>query len=178
MLRKTITFEDLDGNPLTEDFYFNLTAAEIAEMEMGKEGGFMDYLQRIVAAQDAVAIVSTFKDILKSSYGVRSRDNKRFIKSDEVWLDFMQSDAYSVLFLELITDADASAEFIQAIVPKDLAGKIKIQPPPEPLRPRAPMDHQPKRVVTRRIEDVPLPGMSEEDELEARLAEIRASRSE
>jgi hypothetical protein len=178
MLRKTITYEDLDGNQLTEDFYFNLTAAEIAEMEMGKEGGFMDYLQRIVAAMDSVAIITTFKDILKSSYGVRSTDNKRFIKSDELWLEFMQSDAYSVLFLELITDADASAEFIRAIVPKDLEGKIKIQPPPEPLRPRAPMDHQPKQMGTRRIENVPLPGMSEEEELEARLADIRASRGE
>jgi hypothetical protein len=173
MLRKTITYEDLDGNPLTEDFYFNLTAAEIAEMELGKAGGFSEYLQKIVAAQDAVSIIATFKEIIARSYGVRSDDNKRFIKSETLWNDFMQSDAYSVLFLELVTDADASAAFIRAIVPKELEGKIQFKPSAA-ARP-APQDHLTKAP---KIVDVPLPGMTEEEELQARLDEIRAERSE
>lgn len=120
MLKKTIEFEDLDGNKVSEDFYFNLNKAELAEMELSQDGGLQAYLTRLIKSNDGGDIIKTFKDILMASVGKRSEDNRRFIKNDEVRAEFEQSDAYSTLFMELVTDADASADFIKAIVPKDL----------------------------------------------------------
>ena len=109
MLKKTLTYSDLDGNPVTEDFYFSLSKAEIAEMELSYDGGLQTHLKRIVANKDGAAIIGAFKNILTSSVGRRSEDGRRFIKSDEITQEFMQTDAYSELFMELVTDADASA---------------------------------------------------------------------
>lgn len=120
MLKKTITYKDLDGNDITEDFYFNLSKAEIAEMELGKEGGFSKYLEQLIASEDAAAIIATFKKILVSAIGRRSEDGKRFIKSDEIANEFLQSDAYSTLFMNLITEEDSAAEFVTGILPADM----------------------------------------------------------
>lgn len=118
MLKKTITYTDFNGTERTEDFYFNLTKAEVVEMEMGVNGGYSEMIQRIVAAQDAPTIMKTFKEFIRKSYGVKSLDGVRFQKSEEISDAFMQSEAYSVLFMELCTDADAASRFIQAILPK------------------------------------------------------------
>ena len=119
MLKKTITYTDFNGVERTEDFYFNLTNAEIMEMEMGITGGMAEMIQRIVASQDAPEIIKTFKDIVLKSYGEKSPDGKRFIKNDELREAFSQTEAYSQLFMELATDADAAAKFINAIVPAE-----------------------------------------------------------
>lgn len=124
MLKKTITYDDLDGNPITEDFYFNLSKAEIARMELSQHGGLSGHLKRIVEANDGAKIISTFEEILTKSYGLRGADNKTFEKSDAISQAFMQTDAYSVLFMELVTDADASATFIHGIIPASIAGDI------------------------------------------------------
>lgn len=120
MLKKTITYTDYNGTERTEDFYFNLTKAELMEMELSTSGGLADSIQRIVAAQDAPAIVKIFKDLVLKAYGEKSPDGKRFIKSDEIRDAFAQTEAYSNLFMELATDADAAAKFVNGIVPKDL----------------------------------------------------------
>ena len=117
MLKKTITYTDYNGNERTEDFYFNLTKAEIMEMELGTTGGLAEMLTRIVAAQDAPAIIKMFKDIVLKAYGEKSPDGKRFIKSEELSTAFSQTEAYSQLFMELATDADEAAKFINGIVP-------------------------------------------------------------
>lgn len=124
MLKKTITYEDLDGNPVTEDFYFNLTKADLAKMEIGKAGGMQAYLQGIIDTQDGSLIIQAFEEILKASYGVRHEDGKRFIKNDEVWEAFSQTNAYDQLFLELVTDAEKSAAFVTAIVPNDMVESV------------------------------------------------------
>lgn len=124
MLKKTITYPDLDGNPVTEVFYFNLSKAEIAEMELRHQGGLGAYLQRIVESQDGAAIIDTFKDIIRKAIGRRSEDGRRFVKSEEIADDFMQTEAYSQLFMELVTNADAAANFINAIVPADMEQAI------------------------------------------------------
>jgi hypothetical protein len=124
MLRKPIEYLDFDDNLLVEDFYFNLTLAEIAEMELGYENGLTHHLKRIIAAKDGAQIVATFKHIIAKAYGVRSDDGKRFMKSPELWEQFSQTNAYSVLFIELVTDAKKSAEFVVGIVPKEVAKKI------------------------------------------------------
>ena len=117
MLKKTITYVDYNGTERKEDFYFNLSKAEIREMEMGTTGGMVEMINRIVAAQDAPAIIDVFKKMILRAYGEKSADGKRFIKSKEISEAFSQTEAYSQLFMELATDADAASKFVNGIVP-------------------------------------------------------------
>lgn len=124
MLKKNFVYVDYNGVERKEDHYFNLTKAEIMEMELGTTGGLAETIQRLVSAQDQPAIIKIFKDLIRKSYGVKSADGKRFIKSDEIWAEFEQTEAYSMLFMELATDADKAAEFINGIVPADMAKQM------------------------------------------------------
>jgi hypothetical protein len=121
MLKKTITYTDYNGVERKEDFYFNLTKAEIMEMELGTTGGLAERINRIVAAQDSTEIIKIFKDLVLKAYGEKSDDGKRFIKSEELRNGFAQTEAYSILFMELATDADAAANFVNGIVPADVS---------------------------------------------------------
>ena len=127
MLKKSITYTDYNGTERTEDFYFNMTRAELMEMELGTTGGMTEMIQKIVAAQDAPAIIKIFKDLVLKAYGEKSADGKRFIKSDEISTAFAQTEAYSQLFMELATDADKAAEFVNGIVPSDVAKQAAAQ---------------------------------------------------
>lgn len=118
MLKKTITYTDYNGTERTEDFYFNLTKAEVMEMELSTSGGMVEMIQRIVAAQDAPAIIKIFKELVLKAYGEKSADGKRFIKSDEIRDAFSQTEAYSMLFMELATNADAAAKFVNGVIPQ------------------------------------------------------------
>ncbi len=118
MLKKTITYTDYDGNERTEDFYFNLNKAEVMEMEMGTTGGMTKMLERIVAEQDSRRIIEVFKEMIVRSYGVKSPDGKRFMKSPELADAFTQTEAYSNLFMELATNHEAAAAFINGIIPQ------------------------------------------------------------
>lgn len=120
MLKKTITYIDYNGVERTEDFYFNLTTAEVMEMEMSASGGYGEMLKKIVAAQDAPTIIKVFKELVLKAYGEKSDDGKRFIKNDEIREAFSQTEAYSILFMELATDADAAAKFVNGIMPANL----------------------------------------------------------
>lgn len=120
MLKKTVTYTDYNGVERTEDFYFNLTKAEITEMELSTTGGFAEMLQKVVAAQDAPSIVKVFKDLVLKAYGEKSPDGKRFVKSEEISTAFSQTEAYSQIFMELATDSKAAAAFINGIVPGDM----------------------------------------------------------
>ena len=121
MIKKTISYTDYNGVNRTEDFYFNLTKAEVLEMEMSTSGGLAEMITNIVAAQDQPAIIKIFKDLVLKAYGKKSPDGRRFMKSDEITADFAQTEAYSQLFMELATDADAAAKFVNGIVPADVA---------------------------------------------------------
>ena len=121
MIKKTITYEDYNGVERTENFYFNLNKAEVLEMEMGTEGGMAESIQKIVDAKDAPA-----KDLVLKAYGVKSDDGRRFIKSKELSEAFSQTEAYSQIFMELATDADAAAKFVNGIIPADLAQKAAL----------------------------------------------------
>ena len=117
MLKKTITYTDFNGVERKENFYFNLTKAEVIEMEMSVNGGMAEQIQKIIDAQDVATIIKVFKEIILKAYGVKSDDGRRFIKSKEVTDDFAQTEAYSILFTELATDAEAAAAFINGIMP-------------------------------------------------------------
>lgn len=127
MLKLTRTYNDYNGVSRTEDFYFNLTQAEITEMEVSVDGGLVEMINRIVAAQDGKQIIALFKDIILRSYGEKSPDGKRFIKNQELRDAFSQTEAYSDLFMELATDAQAASDFINGIIPK-VAQKAAEQP--------------------------------------------------
>ena len=117
MLKETITFVDYNDVERTEDFYFNLTKAELMEMELSISGGLGEMINKIVAAKDAPAIIKVFKDLVLKAYGQKSADGRRFIKSKELADEFAQTEAYSQLFMKLATDADAASRFINGIVP-------------------------------------------------------------
>jgi len=117
MLKKTITYTDYNEVERTEDFYFNLTKAELMEMEMGAVGGLSGMIEKIVSAKDAPAIIKVFKELVLKAYGEKSADGRRFIKSKEISDAFAQTEAYSQLFMELATDADAASKFVNGIAP-------------------------------------------------------------
>ena len=118
MLKKTFTYTDYNGVERTEDHYFNLSKAELMEMELSTTGGLAEMINSIVAAQDAPAIVKIFKELVLKAYGKKSPDGRRFIKSQELADEFSQTEAYSQLFMELATDADAASKFVNGIVPQ------------------------------------------------------------
>ena len=117
MLKKTFKFVDYNGNPRTEDHYFNLTQAEVTELELSVDGGLTAMINRVVQAQNGRQIIDTMKGIILKSYGVKSPDGRRFIKNQEVRDAFVQTEAYSQLFVELATNAQAASDFVAGIIP-------------------------------------------------------------
>lgn len=117
MIKKTIAYTDYNGNQRKEDFWFNLTKAEVARMEMSTEGGMAEMINRIVAAQDVPSLISVFEEMIQKSYGVKTPDGRGFVKRKEDLENFMATEAYSELFMELVTDADAAAKFLNGIIP-------------------------------------------------------------
>ena len=131
MLKKSITYTDYNGNSCTEDFYFNISNAEVIEMEHKTPGGYGELIKKAISTNDAPIIMDVFKTFILNSYGIKSPDGKRFEKSEEITKAFEQSPAYDVLFMELCTNADAAAAFVAAIMPltddqrKDAVAKAK-----------------------------------------------------
>lgn len=117
MLKKNIKYVDYNGVERDEDFYFNLSKAEVAEMELSTAGGLAEKINKVVAAQDVPTIINIFKDIILKAYGEKSADGKRFIKSAELSEYFSQTEAYSNLFMELATDSKKASDFINGIMP-------------------------------------------------------------
>ena len=134
MLKKTITYRDFNDEEVSEDFFFHMSKAELVELEMSHKGGLSEALKRIVAAEDGKAIIAEFKNIILSSYGKRSEDGRRFIKNQELRDEFESTEAYSTLFMELVTDTPAAIAFINGIVPAGLTeevAKLTAVPPVE-----------------------------------------------
>lgn len=119
MYKKTIKYTDYNGVEREEDFYFHLNRAEIIEMEASESGGYAEMLKRIVMSHDGPTIMKNFKIFILKSYGEKSPDGKYFDKSEEISRRFEHTEAYSVLFTELCTDANKAIEFINNILPFD-----------------------------------------------------------
>lgn len=124
MFKKTMTYTDYNGIERTEDFYFNLTKAELVKMQMGTTGGLDEMMKKLVSTQDVPAIIKIFEDLVLKAYGEKSADGKRFIKTPEITAAFAQTEAYSNLFMELAFDDKAAAEFINGIVPADVSKQM------------------------------------------------------
>lgn len=119
MLKKTITYTDYDDKKQTDTLYFNLTAAELVEMQFGTVGGFAEMCEQIVNTKDMPKLITLFKELILNTYGEKSADGKRFMKSEEISNAFAQTEAYSTLFMELATDADKASDFINGVMPKE-----------------------------------------------------------
>lgn len=120
MFKHEITYTDFDGNKRTETLYFNLTKAELLNMELGTKGGMENLISRIVEEEDVPRIVELFSQIIDKSYGKKSDDGKRFMKSDEILKEFKETQAYSDFYFNLATDTEFAIDFINAIVPSEL----------------------------------------------------------
>jgi hypothetical protein len=118
MLVKKVTYTDYKGVKREEELYFNLSKAEVAEMELSHDGGLSEHIKKIISAQSGKDIITLFKDLIIKSYGVISDDGKRFIKNDKLREEFVQTEAYSDLFMELASDADAASAFVNGIIPQ------------------------------------------------------------
>lgn len=126
MLKKTIAYIDYDGNEREEDFYFNLSKAELTELQLSTSGGLQKMIENIIKTKDIPRIIEIFKKIIIASYGVKSPDGRRFIKSQEITDEFTQTEAYSILFMELSTDAEKAADFISGVIPSDLKKEFEV----------------------------------------------------
>lgn len=121
MIKKTISYEDYNGEKITEDFYFNLSKAELMEMNFQASGGLENYARSIMNARDTASMMAIYKDLLLKSYGVKTPDGKHFMKTEQIRTEFECSPAFSELYTELLTDDVAAAEFFNGVIPKDLA---------------------------------------------------------
>lgn len=123
MVVEKIKYTDFNGLEREEEFMFNLTEAEITEMELTTDGGLSDSIKKIIAAQDTPQIIKVFKMLLLKSYGEKSADGRRFVKSDKLSEEFAQTNAYSQLFMKLATDDKAAVAFINGIMPDSMQEK-------------------------------------------------------
>lgn len=141
MYSRKIKYTDYDGNEREEEFFFHLNKAEVLEMQMSYDGGLDKVLRKIIDAKDQKRLIEMFKMIILKSYGEKSDDGRRFIKSPEVVEAFTQTEAYSELFMLLSTDDNVASEFINGILPqrliedaKELAEQTKAElPGPKPV---------------------------------------------
>lgn len=120
MFKKTFTYTDYNNVVRTEEHYFHLTKSELVKMQMGTEGGYAELLQRAIDAKDVAVIISVLDELIDKSYGVKSLDGKRFEKSPELVRAFKETEAYDQMFMEMLSDADKAAEFVNGILPADM----------------------------------------------------------
>lgn len=128
MYIKKIKYTDYNGVERSEDFYFNLSRGELAEMELGVSGGLTGMIKSIINTNDTPAIMNTLKTFIMKAYGVKSNDGKRFIKSDELSIEFTQTEAYSELLMEMFRNPEYAADFIKAILPADMVEMLPANP--------------------------------------------------
>lgn len=126
MLKKTITFENLDGEQVTKDFYFNLNKAELLTLQLSEKGGLEKKLQKIQSEENYFGLLDLIKDLVLRSYGEKDDDGIKFVKARNgirLATEFEQSEAFSELIIELTSSSDALQSFINGIVPKDVLAK-------------------------------------------------------
>ena len=123
MLTKTIKTSDWDGNEREEICYFNLSESELMEMELSTPGGFAKKMQSCLSRKDIPEMMEIFRNLILKSYGVKSPDGRRFIKSKELSEEFSQTSAYDSLYIELLTNPESATAFINGVVPKKISDK-------------------------------------------------------
>lgn len=127
MYAKKIKYEDYNGNTREETFYFNLSKAELIDLEWRTPGGLENYMKNIISKMDGQALADTFKMLIEKSYGVKDPEGRRFIKNEQVLKNFTETEAYVELYVQLATDDKAAAEFVNGIFPKEAVEAAKKQ---------------------------------------------------
>lgn len=125
MYKKVIKYTDYNGVDREEPFYFNLNKAELVKWEGSTLGGMRAMYDKIIAAQDKEALISLFETIIQRAYGEKSADGKRFMKSPEILANFTSTEAYSNLFMELASNDESAAAFMEGIMPADLMAEAQ-----------------------------------------------------
>lgn len=126
MIKETVTYTDFNGNERTDSFYFNLTEAELVELEVGVEGGLKAILEKIIKEDDQRQIMEYFKKIVLMAYGEKSADGRYFEKSDKIRNGFAPTEAYSKIFMKMSTDAAAASKFIKGILPEKYSSQANV----------------------------------------------------
>lgn len=131
MITKEITYTDYNGQERTEKYQFNFTKAELTEMELSVNGGLSAMMERIKETDDRPELMRIFKELILKAYGVKSADGKRFVKSDELRTEFSQTEAYSELYMELVTNTESAITFFNGLIPNDIkaSGDKAVQMP-------------------------------------------------
>lgn len=124
MFCKTITYTDFNGLERKENFYFHFSEDEIIEMELTNDGGFSDFLKRIIDAKDQNMLIKEFKKFVLKAYGEKSTDGRRFIKSDEISKAFSETPAYTTLYMELAFNSESASKFVNALIPPETIKEI------------------------------------------------------
>ena len=125
MYKITETYTDYDDNQRTEDFYFNYSEAELADMQFSVSGGLAGMIDKIIKTNDMPKLVELFRELLQKAYGEKSNDGRRFMKSPELTKEFTETVAYSQIYMRLATDSKAAQEFINKVVPKSMKDKMQ-----------------------------------------------------
>lgn len=170
MIKKTLTFENYDGETVTEDFYFNIEQFELVELEASENDGISKYLESIVSESDGAKIIAMYKKLLLLGYGQRTAKGG-FSKTDEIRNEFMASKAFSIIAMEIMTEPGAAVEWVRGMLPTELMAKV----PAESLQlPEVPVSEP--EPITRNVEKTTaeLAAMSQE-ELNAYFEQIRSS---
>lgn len=115
MIKKTIKYTDFNGKENEDTFYFNLNKTELTKMELGTKNGMSSYIKEAVESGDNASLMDLFERLILDSYGIKSEDGKRFIKSKQLREEFEQSAAYSELFMEIATNADSAEAFVKGV---------------------------------------------------------------
>lgn len=117
MFVKKITYVDYNGEERTDECRFHLSPAELTELECMTPGGLKATLETYIEKKDTTGVMEFFKKLVKMSYGVKSPDGRRFMKSEEIWREFSETEAYVELFMQLVTDETAAKEFAEKVIP-------------------------------------------------------------
>ena len=125
MLKKTITYTDYDGMERTEDFWFNLSKTELTKLDAELPGGLLGVLRKIIDKKDRKALVDFIETLILRSYGEKTLDGKRFVKTPEMAEEFMQTPAYDELFMSILSDTDSQTNFINGVIPQSMAKEIE-----------------------------------------------------
>ena len=125
MLKKTITYTDYDGMERTEDFWFNLSKTELTKLDAELPGGVLDVLRKIIDKKDRKALVDFIETLILRSYGEKTLDGKRFVKTPDMAEEFMQTPAYDELFMSILSDTDSQTNFINGVIPQSMAKEIE-----------------------------------------------------
>lgn len=125
MLKKTITYTDYDGMERTEDFWFNLSKTELTKLDAELPGGVLGVLRKIIDKKDRKALVDFIETLILRSYGEKTLDGKRFVKTPDMAEEFMQTPAYDELFMNILSDTDSQTSFINGVIPQSMAKEIE-----------------------------------------------------